>query len=107
MKKLGISLLLAGALWAGGIASAGEVLVEIKDYKFVPPTLTVKAGTRVKWVNAEKRTSHSVWFQEEGLAESERFFPDESWSRTFERPGTYRYTCGPHPEMLGTVVVTE
>lgn len=107
MKNAGISLLLAGVLWFTGIASANEVVVEIRNYKFEPASVTVKAGTRVKWVNAEKRTSHSVWFKEEGLAESERFFPDESWSRTFERPGTYRYTCGPHPEMLGTVVVTE
>jgi plastocyanin len=25
----------------------------------------------------------------------------------FSEPGVYPYRCGPHPEMLGTVTVTE
>jgi plastocyanin len=25
----------------------------------------------------------------------------------FPTPGTYPYRCGPHPEMLGSVTVTE
>ena len=98
---LGLSLL---ALVAG---AAETVVVEIKEYKFQPPTVTVKVGATVKWVNREKRTSHSVWFKDEGLPESDRFFPEESWQRTFDKPGTYPYTCGPHPEMFGTVIVVE
>ena len=68
--------------------------------------ITVKAGTTVKWTNAEKRVSHSILFTGPGGLESERIFPDESWERRFERPGQYPYTCGPHPEMKGLVVVT-
>jgi plastocyanin len=32
---------------------------------------------------------------------------DETFSRTFKRPGTYRYVCIPHEgaRMVGTVVV--
>lgn len=98
---VGLSLSVVGA------NAAESVVVEIKEYKFQPATVTVKVGTTVKWVNKEKRTSHSVWFKDEGLPESDRFFPEESWQRTFDKPGTYPYTCGPHPEMFGTVVVVE
>ena len=95
------------ALWlvSGPLSASGPVVVEIRDYKFVPESVTVKAGATIKWLNAERRTSHSVWFKEEGLPESDRFFPEESWTRKFDKPGTYRYTCGPHPEMFGVVVV--
>ena len=39
--------------------------------------------------------------------ELERLFPGETWQRTFEKAGTYPYSCGPHPEMKGVVVVDE
>lgn len=88
-------------------ARAADAQVEIKDYRFVPETLTVKAGTTVRWTNAERRTSHSVLFPQEANLESERMLPGESWKRRFDKPGRYPYTCGPHPEMKGLVIVTE
>lgn len=89
------------------ISAAAEKPVEvtIRDYRFSPQEVRIKAGDTVKWINREKRTSHSVLFQAENGLESERLFPDESWQRTFERPGTYGYRCGPHEEMNGTVIV--
>lgn len=87
-------------------ASAQKVVeVAIRDYRFSPQEVRVKAGDTVKWTNREKRTSHSVLFPAEAGLESERLFPDESWQRTFKLPGTYRYRCGPHEEMTGTVIV--
>jgi plastocyanin len=86
--------------------AAQTVEVLIQDYKFIPARLTIKAGTTVKWINREKRTTHSVLFTGPGGFESERFFPDESWQRTFDTPGSYPYSCGPHPEMKGHVDVT-
>jgi len=79
--------------------------VKIEGYKFQPEKITVKAGTTVKWFNNEKRASHSIWFKGEGIAESERMLSGDSWERTFDKPGTYPYTCGPHPEMNGVVEV--
>jgi plastocyanin len=95
------------ALAAAGSARAGTVEVQIKGNLFVPETLTIQAGTTVKWTNTERRTSHSVLFPQEGSLESERMFPGESWERRFDKPGRYPYTCGPHPEMKGLVIVTE
>ena len=81
------------------------VEVTIQDYKFQPPEVRIKAGDTVKWINMEKRTSHSVLFPAENGLESERLFPGESWKRTFAAPGSHAYRCGPHEEMKGVVHV--
>ena len=81
------------------------VEVSIQDYKFLPAEVRIKAGDTVKWINREKRTSHSVLFPAENGLESERMFPGEHWQRSFPQPGSYIYRCGPHEEMKGLVVV--
>ena len=87
-------------------AEAAEVVeVSIVKMQFEPQKLKIKPGTTVRWVNNEKRTSHSVLFQQEGLPESDRLFPGESWERTFDKPGAHPYICGPHPEMNGVIEV--
>lgn len=86
--------------------AADTVEVAISDYKYAPAELTIKVGTTVKWTNNEKRVSHSILFTGPGGFESDRFFPGESWSRTFDAPGSYPYSCGPHPEMKGLIEVT-
>lgn len=93
---------------SGAGAGAGEpVEVSIIKMEFVPRIVKIQAGTTVKWVNNEKRTNHSIYFEKEGLPESERLFSGDSWQRTFDKPGVYPYVCGPHPEMNGVVEVTE
>lgn len=87
--------------------SAQTVSILIHDYKFEPAVIQIKVGQTVKWTNGEKRTSHSIFFQGPLGFESDRLFPGESWERVFDKPGTYLYTCGPHPEMTGQVIVTE
>lgn len=99
---LTLLLMTQAPLYAGG-ESVAEV--GIKDFKFMPQELTVKAGTTVRWTNNEKRQYHSVWFEEAGDPEAPYFFPDETWQRTFDKPGVYLYHCGPHPEMTGVVTV--
>jgi plastocyanin len=105
------SLLGAGAVGiflAVPVCHAGEAVeVGILDYKFLPAELKVSRGTTVTWVNKEKRTAHSVMFLGPAGFESERFFPGESFSRTFDQAGSYPYRCGPHEEMTGRIEVTE
>ena len=89
-------------------ALAGETReVGIEKYAFTPAEVSIRTGDTVRWTNHEKRTSHSVLFPQEGGRESERLFPGESWTREFTQPGRYPYTCGPHPEMKGLVIVGE
>ena len=111
MRRLGCHrraalALLCGASLTRWARAAAVVEVTILDYKFTPAQLTIKVGTTVKWINAERRTTHSVLFSGPGSFESERFFPGESWQRTFDKPGSYPYGCGPHPEMKGVIEVT-
>jgi plastocyanin len=105
-------MLLAAVLMAGSLAplpgTAQRTLeVRIQEYQFLPPTLEIQVGDSVRWVNHEKRTSHSVLFPPAQGGESERFFPGESWTKRFDTPGQFAYRCGPHPDMAGTVVVGE
>jgi plastocyanin len=91
--------------WVASFAFAAEHVVEIRDNMFKPEVLRIKSGDSVRWVNQEKRTTHSVLFKEPVSFESERFFPGESWPHRFEKPGRVVYSCGPHPEMKGVVEV--
>lgn len=101
----GVPALLA---FVAGLAVAQTVHeVGIREYRFEPAELRIKAGDAVRWSNREKRTSHSVVFPAEGGLESERMFPGESWQRTFDQRGRHDYQCGPHPEMKGVVLVEE
>jgi len=86
----------------------GVVVVKLYEYNFCPKNVTVKPGTTVRFVNVDKRTSHSVWLKESGEDESERFFPVEFWEFPFKEKGEYPYLCGPHWEkrnMRGAVTV--
>lgn len=88
----------------------GTVIVKLYKYNFCPTNVTIKKGTTVRWINVDKRTSHSVWLKEAGEKESERFFPEEHWEFTFMATGDYPYLCGPHWKnegMIGYVKVTE
>lgn len=96
--------------WLFGMPSpvaAQTAIVLIRDYKFEPAAIEIKVGQTVKWTNGEKRASHSIFFQGPTGFESDRLFPGDSWERRFDMPGTYLYTCGPHPEMTGKVIVAE
>jgi len=85
--------------------------VVIFDYEFQPAKVRVKVGDSVRWINREKRTSHSILFTVDtpafGGIESPRLFPAEFWQLKFEKPGRYNYRCGPHNEMQGHVEVAE
>lgn len=88
-------------------ANADESVVSVEKMQFIPQIIKVKPGTTVRWLNNEKRSNHTISFEKEGIPESDRFFPGESWQRTFEKPGSYPYICGIHPEMNGVVEVVE
>ncbi len=84
-----------------------EVVLMYK-YTFCPVELTVKAGTTVRWVNVDKRTSHSVLLKDGSEPESDRLFPEETVELTFLTSGPQEYLCGPHWEtqnMIGMITV--
>lgn len=108
MTKMLLVLFSCAGMMLSLTTLADEVVVELYKYKFMPEELTVKVGTTVKWYNKEKRQYHSVWFKEQGEEPGEYFFPEESVSKTFDKPGRYPYVCEPHEKrMKGVIVVSE
>jgi plastocyanin len=81
--------------------SATTILV--KDFMFVPTSLTVKAGSTVIWANMDDEP-HTV-VSDTGLFRSGAMDTSESFSFKFDKPGTYHFTCSIHPRMVGTIVV--
>lgn len=79
------------------------VILMFKD-TFCPQNLTVKQGDRLRWINVDKRTSHSIWFKDAGREESDRKFPEEFVEMTVDLPpGEHTYLCGPHWEKEGMI----
>ncbi len=85
--------------------SESPIEVTLLKFEFIPKTLHIKVGQTVRWINKEKRQYHSVWFKQQGEQESDYLFPEDSLEKKFVTPGSYPYRCGPHPEMIGTILV--
>jgi plastocyanin len=97
--------LVAAAMALVCTASEGAVSnsIEVKDFMFMPTTLTVNAGDKVTWVNKDDEP-HTV-VSDTGMFRSSAMDTDESFSFKFDKPGTYHFTCSIHPRMVGTIVV--
>ena len=77
--------------------------VDIRDSRYLPPTLTVPVGSTVRWTNRDEET-HTVT-STTGRFGSLGLDLDETYTYTFTTPGTYPYGCDLHPFMGGTIVV--
>jgi amicyanin len=82
---------------------ATEVKVKIDNFSFTPPTITVAAGTTVRWTNGDD-IPHTV-VSDEKTFKSKVLDTDQEFTFTFDKPGTYSYFCSIHPHMTGKVVV--
>jgi len=80
--------------------SANTIL--IKNFAFDPASMTVTVGSTVRWVNQDS-VPHRILFTDG--ADSTILAPMQSWSRKFDRTGTYDYSCTIHPTMQGTIIV--
>ena len=80
--------------------------VWIQGMAFSPATITVTAGTTIKWTNKDS-AAHTVTsdageaktFDSGSMANGAVF----TWK--FNNSGTFKYNCTFHPGMKGTVVV--
>ena len=91
----------AGSPATAATPDPGRIVV--KDFMFVPVSLTVKAGSTVTWANMDDEP-HTV-VSDTGLFRSGSMDTNESFAFKFDKPGTYHFTCSIHPRMVGTIVV--
>jgi plastocyanin/uncharacterized membrane protein YozB (DUF420 family) len=98
----------AGAPAGASAGPAGRAVVTTTNYDFAPKTITVPAGTTVRWaVDSGRHTVEA----DDGAFKSATLSPGEGFEHRFERPGTFPYFCEVHgdrggKEMAGVVVVT-
>jgi plastocyanin len=98
-----------GALWGianytpSGAETADSNRIVVKEFMFMPNSLSVKAGSTVTWANVDDEP-HTV-VSDTGLFRSGAMDTNASFSFKFDKPGTYHFTCSIHPRMVGTIVV--
>jgi plastocyanin len=82
--------------------------VSIANMAFSPTSLTVKKGTQVTWTNNDSVT-HTVTADtpSDHAPDSGNIAPGDTFTFTFDDEGTFAYHCEPHPQMEGTITVTE
>ena len=91
--------------------------VEIETFMFVPADLTVPVGTTITWTNRDD-FAHTVT-SGRARAERDRFTEGvlgdigemnasgTSFSWIVDEPGTFLYFCRYHPNMQGSITVTD
>jgi plastocyanin len=84
-------------------AKTAPVEIKIDNFSFSPATITIPAGTTVRWTNRDD-IPHTVVSDDQKFA-SKALDTDDQYSYTFTKPGTYGYFCSIHPKMTGKVVV--
>jgi plastocyanin len=104
------SVLMSAALLMGTVSSFAKAAptpataaVEIANFTFKAPALTVKPGTTVTWTNADD-IPHTVT-SNTGMFKSKVLDSGDKFSFTFAKPGQFGYFCSIHPHMTGSVIV--
>jgi plastocyanin len=84
-------------------ASVSDNTIRIKNSAFDPASITVKAGSTVRWVNQDS-VPHKLQFTDTSFS-TQILGASQSESHMFVKPGVYDYICSIHPQMKGTVIV--
>jgi plastocyanin len=97
-------MLAAGLLVVASPAAAKTVTVDIKNFMFMPMTVTVTEGDTITWTNRDQ-VPHTV-AEKNHKFRSAALDTNDSFSHVFDKAGTYDYFCTLHPQMVAHVVVT-
>ena len=84
-------------------AGSASAAVEISNFTFQPPQLTIHAGAAVVFRNADD-IPHQV-VANDGSFRSAALDSGDTASIVFSKPGSFPYYCGLHPHMQGKVIV--
>ncbi len=82
---------------------SGDARVSITGFAFDTRELTVKVGATVTWENQDGAPHKIV--ADDGSFASGNLGNGDTFSFTFDAPGTFPYQCGIHASMKGTITV--
>jgi plastocyanin len=94
----------AASASSGTAAAADATMVEIKDFMYAPDSLEIPVGATVTWTNSDA-APHTATAQDREALQSGTLNQGESYSQTFDQPGTFDYFCEFHANMKGTIIV--
>lgn len=81
--------------------------VTIANFAFSPASITVKKGTTVTWTNQDSATHTVTEMDGQDGPKSGDLSQGQTFTFTYNTAGTFKYHCSIHPNMTGTVTVTE
>ncbi len=73
----------------------------IRDRAFTPPDVEGRVGEAVVWKWEDRNVFHTVTADDGSFHSGEK--TKGEFRHAFDRPGSYRYHCGVHPEVTGMV----
>lgn len=86
-----------------------HVIVALRDFRFVPDSITVPVGATVTWVNCEDVgvEPHTTTSDTTGVWNSGDLNPGSRFSHRFPAAGAFPYHCIPHRVlgMVGKIIV--
>ena len=77
--------------------------VQIGNFTFKNPVVTVKPGTTVTWINGDD-IPHTI-VSKDSVFKSKVLDTGDRFTFTFAKVGQFGYFCSLHPHMTGTIVV--
>ena len=83
------------------------VSVSIKDIKFIPHDVTVKAGQKIVWTHDDGQIPHNVTATKGEKFASDTLTGGETYEYTPKKAGTIDYVCTIHEGQDGQITVTE
>jgi plastocyanin len=110
------ALVVVGTLFAGSVAGAHKHrtaakaqkhptrTVSIQNFSFKPAHITIKRGTKVRWINKDS-TAHTATANNGRSFDSGRLRPGQRYTHTFKSAGKKPYHCEIHTDMKGTITV--
>jgi plastocyanin len=81
--------------------------ISIEGLAFNPAVDTITKGTTVTWTNKDPyihTVTSGVPGTPDGLFDSGDLSQNQTYSRTFDSTGTFKYYCKHHPSMTGEII---
>lgn len=87
---------------------AATTMIAIEDFSFSPSSITIVTGSDIRWTYrvGDGTAPHTVT-SEDSSWDSGNIAPGGGFTRSFARPGTYRYVCTYHPDLMTGVIHVE